>query len=129
MNELRKMKEFLYLLDGKYYIIGRCECKECDDEELISIYQEFLSLTNDELFKDFDPREMWKVQRNKVADVFKKILGTCHVPIEQCEMTDEKVLFREQLEDKYEAEIKEQIERWLKAYTCLDHKTVDEKPL
>ena len=129
MNELRKKKEFLYLLDGKYYIIGRCECKECDDEELISLYQEFLSLTDDELFKDFDPREMAKTRRDKVADVFKKILDTCHVPIEQSEMTDEKVLLRERLEKKYEAYIQEQINRWLKADTCLDHKMIDENLL
>jgi hypothetical protein len=127
MNELRKKKEFLYLLDGKYYIIGRCECKECDDEELISLYQEFLFLTDDELFKEFNPHEMWKVHRNKVADVYKMILDACHVPIEQCEMTDEKVLLRERLEEKYEAEIKGQIERWLKADTCATYKEIAEK--
>ena len=127
MNELRKKKKFLYLLDGKYYIIGRCECKECDDEELISLYQEFLSLTDDELFKDFDPREIAKTRRDKVADVFKKILDTCHVPIEQSEMTDEKVLFREQLEDKYGEEINTQITCWLKADTCATYKEIAEK--
>ena len=58
MNSLRKMKEFIYLLDEKYYLIGGCECKECDDKKLIDLYKKFLYLTDNELFKDFDPREM-----------------------------------------------------------------------
>ena len=37
MNDLRKKKEFLYLLDGKYFVIGKNERKECGDEELISL--------------------------------------------------------------------------------------------
>lgn len=127
MYKLRTMKEYLYLLDGKYFVIGMCECSECYDDDLISLYQEFLTLTNDELFRDFNPRDIWKPHRDKVADVFKKILDTCHVSIEKSEMTDEKKLLRERLEIEYESEINEQINRWLKADTCLTYKMMDAK--
>ena len=41
-------------------------------------------------------------------------------------MTDEKVIQREQLEEKYESEVDRQFECWIKADTCLFHKEIDE---
>lgn len=126
MTSLKNKKEFIYKLGGKYYIIGECECKECEDHELINLYQEFVSLTEDKEFKDCDVRKMLKNNRNRVAEVYKDLTCRCYVSIEKSEMTDEKVIQREHLEEKYESEVDRQFERWIKADTCLFHKEIDE---
>ena len=71
MTSLKNKKEFIYKLGEKYYIIGGCECKECDDHELINLYQVFAFLTDDTEFKDYDVRKMPKNRRNRVAEVYK----------------------------------------------------------
>ena len=125
MTRLKNKKEFIYYLGGKYYIIGGCECKECDDQELIQLFQRFLTLTDNDEFQNYEVREMIKKFRDEVAEVFRELLRSCYVPIEESDMTDAKYELRETLETKYQSEIDSQFDRWIKADTCLFHKDVD----
>lgn len=119
---LKNMKELVYNLDGKYYIVGRCECKECKEKSIIELYNRFVELTSDEDFKFFNAREMPICVRDEVVDVYNKICTACYVSIEKSEMTEEKLLLRDTLEKTYRDEIERQYDIWIKADTCLNHK-------
>lgn len=78
---LRNMKEFLYDLGGRYYIIGMSECRVCDNAELIALHKQFVALTNaaSEEFSKKDPRDIFREDRDRIAKIYRKILITCSV--------------------------------------------------
>ncbi len=121
--KLSKAKELIYLLDGKYYLIGSRACEEYHNEKCISLFTLFYKETDDPLFIDFDPLEMEKKKRNKVAELYKQIESECHVPEDQ-DRTNNEMLTK--LEEVYPKELEEQKTRWLKADTCLTYKQIDE---
>lgn len=126
MITLNNKKEFIYALDNKYYIIGGCECKECDDNKLIQLYQDFIRLTSNDEFKNHEVQDIQKSYRNNVVNVYKKLLLQCYVPIEKNAMTGEKRILRQKLVSEYNAELERQFEVWVKADTCLFHKEIDD---
>lgn len=126
MPTLKNKKEFIYYLDGKYYIIGDRECKECEDQELIKMYQYYVELTDDDEFQEYDVRTMQKKHRDKVAETYKQIFLTCHVSNERSQITAEKLTKREEIESQYKIEIDKQLKQWIKADTCLSHKETEE---
>ena len=125
MSRLNAMYEFIYELNGTYYIIGMNECRICENPILIEKYKTYTSLINDDEFISEIP-EMFTGFRNKVADIFKVIRLACNVPFEAREMTEEKVCLRAHLEHEFEDEITKQIKKWLKADSCLMHKEIEE---
>lgn len=127
MTSLDNTKEFIYELGGKYYIIGCCECRECDDQKLIDLFQKYVILTEETEFKEYVVSEMQKIHRDKIADAYKELLHLCYVSIEKSEMTEDKVQLREKLVKEYEYEVDFQYARWIKADRCLFRKEVDEK--
>lgn len=126
MIRLKNKKEFIYKLEDRYYILGGCTCKECNDQSILGDYRHFLELTQSEDFNDYDVRTMIKRVRNEVAETYKNILDACYVYAEENEMTDEKLRLRDALEKRYCDEIERQYNIWIKADTCLSHKEIDE---
>ena len=126
-HNLQKKKEFMYCLGGKYYIIGRSECKECKDEDSIELYRQYIKLTDDKEFRDFDVRRIQKCKRNEIAEAFKAVMKSCDDQVKQSQMTQEKHTFREKLEKNFGAELDKQIDQWLKAERCADFKDIATK--
>ena len=104
----------MYYLDGKYYIIGMHECKECEDEELIALYRQYVELADNTEFRDLDVRDMRRNDRDAIAEAFKAVWDFCCVPVEHSHMTSEKHSLRERLEERFGTEIDRQIDQWLK---------------
>ena len=125
MSNLSTMYEFIYDLNGTYYVIGMNECRKCEDPSLIEKYQTYAGLIQKDEFKNKVP-EMFKGFRDKVADIYKEIKLECNVPFESREMTKEKVDLRARLEQEFDCKISDQINNWLKADSCLMDKEIEE---
>lgn len=112
-------REFVYYIDGNYYIIGYSMCRVCDDEGLIEIYQHYKGLTENEEFLKYDCRSMVRGYCNDVALAYKSIIDELAVPMDVGAMSSEESVLFERLIVKFSTEIEDQISIRNKADDCL----------
>lgn len=117
MTNLKDKKEFIYLLDGKYYLIGTCACEEVVDPELLEQYAKYNELTQNDEF-EYDVRKMRPWFRDEVGQVFDDLLLACHVDIGESRLDEKSAVLRKRLEENYRGEIENQLDTWLKADLC-----------
>lgn len=120
MSELHKLREFVYKVNGQYFVLGKNVNKKCDtDTKLISLYKEYEELTNNELFTEYSPINMDEKHRQKVGMKYKEIVSKCNKDYCKQMSSDEKRYSFDSLENSDDAEqISKQIDTWKKALEC-----------
>ena len=117
MQRASQMLDFIYELGGKLYLIGSKVCDIVDDPELTKLYWSYYFATHVHGFKDFEYKDISQYNRNKAREAYEALAKSCKAN-ENATLEPYNRNLRDYLEEKYEPEINEQIECWIKARKC-----------
>ena len=117
ISDVWKKKEFIYKLDNKYYILGKNICEECDNTEILELYNHFLDVCNISFFNE-NYLDFPLYYKKDIADSFIPLLNACSC--NEPKWNENSLALRDRLDERYYDEIELQIDRWIIASRCAD---------
>lgn len=121
--------EFIYKLEGKYYLLGMHACEECKDQKIIDLYNDFIDIGNCKEFIECDSYQdirsisSWNV--NTIGEAYQRVFEACRK--DWTDITDAMKSLKDRLEERYHAEIEKQVKRMLIARECYGIKQLKEE--
>lgn len=123
LEDLVRAKEFLYKVQGEYYIIGANMCRQCRDTILIQHFETYLGALHEVLdeIEGSDTKEAEPSSIKQLLEAYKLIRDEVETPLpNSAAMSHEECVewienFREKIDSQNRELIKRQIAGWLLA--------------
>ena len=123
LDDLVRAKEFLYKVQGDYYIIGANMCRECRDTILIQHFETYLGALHEVLgeIEESDTKEAELTSIKRLVEAYKLIKDEVAIPLPSSaamshgECVEWIENFSEKIDSQNRELIKQQIAGWLLA--------------